>query len=414
MKVGSARFDITPKSKNFYLLGYKTPLRNEPAKGIHDHIFCNALLFDHDGNQVFLLTADLLEFEDETAEYIKTQINKRYGISRDQIIIGVTHDHNSVRDFHKHWEFGKYNQKYYDFLTETMIEAVETCRQNLRTAKAKYGKKVVTGFYSNRNHPGQLADNEILVIRFFDKDDKPFAALVNWATHSTVLGPSNMELTGDLAGQTCQKLGDKWGYYPVMVVGAAADCSNRNDRQGKDFAELDRATTGLANAIDAISVVDTLALGDISVQTLSHGIYPDVQSYHRLLRETVTKIRNGNLKVAGNIPAKNLIEKCTDQLDQDEFGQLLQFSVLTIGHLRFFVFPGELGSKFGFAMKKSTNKICVIAGYSNGFHYYFLPREEYGLSFETIGNPVPAGEGEKITAKFVQSSKLLDEKSRTN
>lgn len=413
MKIGSARFDITPKNKKFYLLGYKTPLRNEPAEGIHDHIFCNALLFDHEGDQVFILIADLLEFEDETAEYIKTQINKRYGLSRDQIIIGVTHDHNSVRDFHKHWEFGKFSQAYYDFLTETMIEAVGACQQNLRTAEAKTGKQVITGFYSNRNHPGQLADNEVLVVRFFDEEHKPFAALVNWATHSTVLGPSNMQLTGDLAGQTCQKLGDEWGYYPVMVVGAAADCSNRNDRQGKDFAELDRATTGLAKAIENIPVEDTLDLGEINVQTLSHGIYPDVNDYHHLLRETVAKIKNGELKVAGDIPDKNLIEKCTDQLSQEDFGQLLQFSVLTIGQLRFFVFPGELGSKFGFALKNSTNKVSVIAGYSNGFHYYFLPKEEYGLSFETIGNPVPAGEGEKITAKFVQSSKLLDEKNRT-
>ena len=30
MKVGSGRIDITPE-KPFYLLGYKTPLRNQPA-----------------------------------------------------------------------------------------------------------------------------------------------------------------------------------------------------------------------------------------------------------------------------------------------------------------------------------------------------------------------------------------------
>ncbi|MCG5037405.1 hypothetical protein MAA39_14540 [Lactiplantibacillus plantarum] len=44
MLVGHARKDITP-TEPFYLLGYKTELRNQPAKGIHDHIYINALLF---------------------------------------------------------------------------------------------------------------------------------------------------------------------------------------------------------------------------------------------------------------------------------------------------------------------------------------------------------------------------------
>ncbi|SYW05811.1 hypothetical protein OENI_1440004 [Oenococcus oeni] len=59
-------------------------------------------------------------------------------------------------------------------------------------------------------------------------------------------------------------------------------------------------------------------------------------------------------------------------------------------------------------MKSSTNKVAVIACYANGFHYYFLPKEEYGLSFETIGNPVPSGEAEKIVAKLIQSGQLMD------
>ncbi|MBS0712198.1 alkaline ceramidase, partial [Enterococcus faecalis] len=148
-----------------------------------------------------------------------------------QIIICVTHDHNSIRDFHKHWETGQFNQQYYDFLIETIIKAFEKCSENLQDATAKYGKKVITGYYSNRNHPGELADNEITVIKFYNKQNNVFACLLNWASHSTVLGPDNNQLTGDLAGQTCQKLGNRWGCFPVMVVGAAADPSNRNNRQ---------------------------------------------------------------------------------------------------------------------------------------------------------------------------------------
>ena len=84
--------------------------------------------------------------------------------------------------------------------------------------------------------------------------------------------------------------------------------------------------------------------------------------------------------------------------------------VLDIGDLRIFVFPGELGSKFGKELKASTSKLAVVAGYTNGFHYYFLPMEEYGKSFETIGNPVEAGIPEKIACQLIEMGHSLDKK----
>ena len=51
MKVGYGRADITPTAP-FYLLGYKTPKRNHPAKGIHDHIFKNQIIFHNNHGQL--------------------------------------------------------------------------------------------------------------------------------------------------------------------------------------------------------------------------------------------------------------------------------------------------------------------------------------------------------------------------
>ncbi|MDI4584549.1 alkaline ceramidase [Oenococcus sp. UCMA 14587] len=409
MKIGTARYCISPSYRKFYLLGYKNPVRNNPAAGIHDDIFCNALLFDNGNHdRVFVLSADLLELEDDMVEEVKSKLNELYGISRDQIILCVTHDHSSIRDFHKHWETGHFNQQYYDFLIETIIKAFEKCLVNLQVATAKYGKEVITGYYSNRNHPGELADNQIIVIKFYNKQNEAFACLLNWATHSTVLGPDNNQLTGDLAGQTCQKLGEQWGYYPLMVVGAAADSSNRNDRQGKDFAELERASSGLAEKVIGIPITKQVEFGSIVFQTLSHSIHPNMKKYHDQLQQTISDIKSGELLLKGSVPATELISKCQEQLKLNNYNLLLQFEVLDIGNLRFYIFPGELGSKFGLTMKSSTNKVAIIAGYANGFHYYFLPEREYGLSFETIGNPVPSGEAEKIVAKLIQSGQLID------
>ena len=49
----------------------------------------------------------------------------------------------------------------------------------------------------------------------------------------------------------------------------------------------------------------------------------------------------------------------------------------------------------------------LVFGYTNGYHEYFLPAWEYGLSFETAHTEVPKGEPERVCDKFVQTSKLL-------
>lgn len=409
MKVGHSRYDLTPaEGTEFYLLGYKNPDRGNPAKGIHDHIFCNALLFEAEGERAFLWTADLLELEDDMAEEAKTRLNERFGISRDHIVLAVMHDHSSVRDYHKNWPIGKFSQDYYDFMMETICSCFRDCEENLQEATARYGSRIITGYYSNRNHPGEPADNEVIVVRFYDTKGEPFAAIVNWAVHSTALGASNLYLTGDLAGNTGRKLGETWGYYPLMLNGAGGDCSNRNDRQGKDFKELERASTGLCEAITAIPTENKLPDGRITCQTLSHSIYPNPHEYHRQLVQTLEAIENGTLHTADDMPQSHLIEKCREQLALPPQNLLISFEVLDIGGFRLFVFPGELAGSHGKKLKASSGKPALVAGYANGFHYYFLAKEDYGISFETIGNPVPAGEPEKIVEKMIRSAKLLD------
>lgn len=407
MKVGKSRKDLTPYNQPFYLLGYKNPQRNHPAKGIHDPIFSNALLLDDGRERVFFWSADLLELPDTIAQDIKRHVCDTYNIEEDHILLSVMHNHSSVRDFHDDWEFGKFSKDYYDFFIQSILDSFAECENTLTTVHAKYGKDAITGYYSNRNHEGQLADNEVIVVKFFDEKNEPFAGIVNWAVHSTVLPANNMYLTGDLAGNTCQKLKAYFGFYPMFINGAAADCSNRNDRQGKDFDELERESAGLAKRISQIEVSKDIRLNGIHCICSKYRISTNMKSYHERLKETLQQIQNGELDSI-SMPKEHLIEKCEEQLRMQRHEETLTLEVLDVGDLRFFVFPGELGSKFGKELKASTKKVGLVAGYTNGFHYYFLPKEEYGKSFETIGNPVEPGIPEDIVCQLMDMSKSLD------
>lgn len=412
MDVGSGRIDITPEEP-FYLLGYKIPLRNQPAEGIHDHIFINGLLICTNLNQkLFIATGDLLELEDQFAATIRYKISQRYGIPFANVIIGVTHDHHSVRDFHENWEFGKFNEQYRDFLANSFVELYEKCENNLVEAKMVYGDDLVLGYFSNRNHPGQQSDNTVSVVKFVH-EGKEIAGLVNIAVHSTVLSGSNMLLTADLAGNLSQKLKDLWGFYPLMLIGCAGDSSNHNDRLARDFAELDRVTTGLAEKINHIELERTITVDNqpLRVLTLNQEVVNDKKAYDQDLLKRIEGMKNGSIKAVGSQPLEHLIKKCEAQLKEPPFYDVVPMRILDLGDLRLFVFPGELASAGGEMLRNSTDKTVLIAGYCDGFHHYFLEEKDYGLSFETIGNPVPSGTFEKIIGQFCQGSELLDSQS---
>lgn len=227
------------------------------------------------------------------------------------------------------------------------------------------GKQVITGFYDNRIIPGELADNEVIVVSFFDTEGKPFAGFVNWAVHSACVGPDCTELTSELAGLTGKKLAQSLGYYPAMVVGAAGDCSDRNFRQGRGIPEVERVSTGLAEAISQIKLDREVILDRIEPQTFYHTVA------------------------------------------HDDFSLTLKCAVISLGGMHLFVFPSELGSDLGIRMKRECPVEGIVCGYTNGYFEYFLPAREYGLSFETERTQIPQGEPERLCDKFCQTTRLL-------
>lgn len=409
MKLGNARVNLTPDHE-FYLIGYRSQNRYEPATGIHDDIYGNALLFEDQGKELFVFSADYLEFEEDMAEDVKTMLQNRFGIDRDAVLLCATHNHSSVVSYHKGWYTGKFDQRYYDFLLEAIITSYETCRNNAKTASARYGKKIITGYFGNRNHPGELADNEVIVVKFYDEQDQPFAGFLNWAVHSTIISAENTELTSELAGEVSKKLYQTFGFYPAIIVGAAGDCSNRNERQGNDFQELERVSTALAKEISEIQVDQRLSLKDIRIQTLFHTIHHDMIFVHEDLRAEIAKMHQAMAQETNEKKRQELekrIHNVSKELDVHKFHLDAKCALIDLGGMQFFVFPGELGSAFGKQMKEAYPGLGIIAGYTNGYYEYFMPKEEYGLSFETIGCKVPKGEAEKLIQKFMQASKIM-------
>lgn len=407
MRVGTSRYCLTP-NEEFYLIGYFSENRKYPATGIHDDIYCNSMIIETKGKKLFIFSADFIEFEEEMVDDVKSMLFDKYGIERDMILMCATHNHSSVMSYHKHWHSGKFSPKYYTFLMETICKSYETCIKKLTEATAKYGKKVIIGYYGNRNHPGELADNEVIVINFFDQQNQLIGEIINWAVHSTVIGPQNTKLTGDLAGQVCHKIGNQTGCFPLFIVGAAGDCSNRNQRQGQDFDELERISNGLTHEILHIEMDRNLSIDDIHYQSLFHTIHHNMAFVHKSLGKHLENLKN-KMAISKDENEKktlqNFINKYEGQMKLNKFHLDIKVCVYDLGGFQIITFPGELGSKLGISLKEDHSKLKIIAGYTNGFHHYFMSKEDYeGEYHETIGRPIPKGESEKIINKIKQAS----------
>ena len=238
------------------------------------------------------------------------------------------------------------------------------CRENAHPATCRLGRAQIEGFYNNRitNEP---ADQEVTVVKFFDETGNAFAGLVNWATHSATCGQAETRMNSEFAGMTSKKLEPAFGFFPAMVVGAAGDCSNRNLRQGTGVEEAERISSGIAPLIAAIPVETEVPLEGIRVQTVHHIVHNEKGS------------------------------------------EVALCSVISLGGLHLFVSPCEFGGKFGVQMREECPVEGLVFGYTNGYLEYWLPEEEYGLSFETQKSMVPKGDPEILVGKMIQASQLL-------
>ena len=403
MKIGHARICLSPTNDEFYLIGYRSPTRLEPALGIHDDIYANSLLFDDGFKKVFIFSADFIEFEEDMVKEVQSRLSKKYDLEPDHILFVATHNHSSVVGYHKSWYTGKFNQEYYDFLLESIEKSFLTCLSNLQEAQARFGRKNIYGYYNDRNHKDQDADQEVIVVEFIDDNGVPFSGFVNWAVHYTVISPNNRYLTSEWAGLVSKKLQEKWGYFPAMIVGAAADCSNRNLRRGNDFTELERVSTGMALEISQIPLTNKLQLERIESLFETYRIKYDPsemkEKNRRAIREYEKELQNCKDKERIAFVKKE-IQKLSEFLDLTDVDISFDMGVIDIGDLLLIVFPGELDSKFGKILKDDDKKLSIVMGYTNGYFGYFMPEEEYGLSFETIGSLIPKGEPEKIVSRL--------------
>src|SRR5688572_20986048 len=222
----------TPKQ----LLGYGPRV----SAGIHDSIYHRIIALDDGITQFFLVSTEICLISPSEYDHVAAMLQKKLGINPVNFWWTATHTHSApevgvpglaevfMGDRYKH----AVDTAYTSFVEQTLINGIIEAREKLEPARlgvgwgfsqANINRRAVDvdGKASIGLNPDGAVDRRIGLIRLEKKDGSPLALIANYPIHGTVLGPDQLEISGDVLGVVSEYAEQKAG-APVLFINGAA------------------------------------------------------------------------------------------------------------------------------------------------------------------------------------------------
>ncbi|MBI3119373.1 MAG: neutral/alkaline non-lysosomal ceramidase N-terminal domain-containing protein, partial [Candidatus Hydrogenedentes bacterium] len=267
MKVGVGRQVITPE-KPMWLAGYAS--RIAPSEGkVHD-LWAKALAFeDETGARAVIVTTDLLTMPAVLAHAVAAQVQERWNIPRERLMLTASHTHCSpvIQD-------GLVNMygldetqaalvgEYSEGLRVLIAASIEQALQNLEPCLLTWGvgeanfagnrRKYTLDGVTNDFNPIGVVDHDVPVLLAKRSDGSPKALLFGYACHNTTL--SFQLFCGDYAG-FAQLAVEK--AFPGCTAMFAAGCGgDQNPYPRRELALAEQHGKSLAAAVESAIQAD--------------------------------------------------------------------------------------------------------------------------------------------------------------
>ena len=249
-----------------------------PSQGVLDPVRAKALVLMAGENTTpfALVSLDLIEADPDLHARI-VELVADLGFTRASLTICATHTHSGPAAFMRMplarlIAMDNYRPEVAEAIARSAAEAVRAAHGQLSPARLA----CVTAWDRNadgvpqvaRNRrasrfPGVIADTdvdpEIIVLALSAAETgRRLATVVNYAVHPTVHGPSNLQLSADVAGAIERALSARLGGSPVLFInGAEGDVGPRGSGAGSERCQ--QLGTALADVVvPALQQVDAL------------------------------------------------------------------------------------------------------------------------------------------------------------
>jgi len=227
--------DITPVDAQM-LLGYAA----RKSTGVHDRIMHRIVALDDGTTQFFLVSSDICEISPSLYDAVAARLYSTYGINPVNFWWTVTHTHSApevgspgldavfLGDRFQH----AIDSNYTALVVQKLVDGILKARNELAPARLGVGRGFsqaninrraidVNGKASLGLDPDGAVDRQIGLLRIDHKDGRPLALIANYPIHGTVLGPRNLEISGDAPGIVSEYVEALAG-APVLFINGAA------------------------------------------------------------------------------------------------------------------------------------------------------------------------------------------------
>ncbi|MCS7237729.1 MAG: neutral/alkaline non-lysosomal ceramidase N-terminal domain-containing protein [Thermoguttaceae bacterium] len=266
-QAGVAAVKITPEP-GLWMAGFAA--RDQAAQGTLQDLWAKALVLqDAKGRKALLVSADFLGFTRSLGEYLCTEIQRRWQIPRERIMLCCTHTHSgpviegALYDIYPLDDAQREKiSRYTRWLEGKLVEAVESAMARLEPVALYAGEGTATFAVNRRNNReadvvklreegkplAGPSDYRVPVLAVRRADGSLKAVVFHYACHTTVL--SLYQWHGDYAGCAQLELEKRYpGATAIFCIGCGAD-QNALPRRTVELAE--QYGQQLAQAVAAV------------------------------------------------------------------------------------------------------------------------------------------------------------------
>jgi len=387
LQIGIAKVDVTP-SGAVPMAGYVARVGH--SLGVHDPLWARCFLFHHGRARGALVVLEVVGVHEHWAAEAQRRVAAAADVPPEKVVVACTHTHSGPAGLNVPPTPNPTQTAMAEAILARVEQAAAQAAQALAPARVGVATAPVPGIAGHRTRPQQPVDQTLWALVIGDAMDRVRAVLANFPCHSTVLGPDNRLLSGDLFGAAAAAAERRLGHGAVvaLAVGAAGDISTRFFRQAQDFREVDRLGDLLATALVRLVQAATPAR-DASVAVrwrqcwLPYKPTPTVHEARRMAEELRAEL--AALVPQGTVPpgalhiARTRVEGAERLLAMVEAGVLAADGAeavlygLRIGPGILIGIPGEPFSSVGQAIRDRATPPFQATGLGlvNGYLGYF-------------------------------------------
>ncbi|MAT15271.1 MAG: hypothetical protein CMJ46_08385 [Planctomyces sp.] len=415
LEVGAYAMDITPEE---FPISSAGSMRARSMTGAHDPLHARCLVITNGSDTVAFAVCDHCMIPRELMDEAKSRIEQTLGIPAKNILISATHTHTGVT-VTPVFE-AEVDEPYCDFLTDRIVEGIETAWEKRQPAKIGFGSGHNAAQVFNRRwfvtsesqdpfggpdvvrmnpgsdisqliNPAGPIDPEISFLSVQTADGKPISVLANYSLHYVGGVPAYMlsaDYFGEYATRLAAMLGGDGDFVGIMTNGTSGDINNINFRLGTRTAQ---------EPFEQIRLV----AGDIAQST--KAVYDQVE-YHSALpidvRETELELGVRKPTAEEVAEAKAYIESQGDKSYSDLKGIYahetvyladypdtvkLKLQAIRIGDIAIATTPCETFAETGIAIKHTSPfEQTFVIELANGYNGYLpTPQQHAWGGYET-------------------------------